>query len=225
MVGMGGSSGWAARRTPDCSATGMTSARNLSRRRHSSSCEMEGSVPGRSGRVVDHVPDHSVRNGNIFGGAIHAEGDGVSASERGGYAAADAGQAEVVAQNRNAGFAHAANDCFDLFDLLRALRAVEKNVVPVCGVEIFDRGQDQACVFNLAAKCLQFLDRPKLFRIARSSPGLVLPACGLIVARVRGALVEIVDQVDHHDECSRPGARSRSSRASACGDTGPGQFS
>ena len=153
-----------------------TSARNLSSRRHSSSWEMEGSVPCRSGRVINHVPDHSVRNRNIFGGAIHSESDGVSASERGGDAAADPGQAEVVAQNWNAGFAHAANDCFNLFDLLRALRAVQKNVVPVCGIEIFDRRQNQAGVFNLAAKCLQFRDRPKLFRIARYSPGLILSA-------------------------------------------------
>ena len=133
MVGMGGSSGWAARRTPDCSATGTTSCRNLSRRRHNSSWEMDGSVPGGALGIVNHVPDHSVRNRDIVGGAVHADGDGVAASQRCSYATAHAGQAEVVSQHRNAGFTHAANNCFDLFDLLRTLRAVEQNVVPVAG--------------------------------------------------------------------------------------------
>ena len=152
--------------------------------------------------VVHHVPDHSVRNGNVFGGAIHAEGDGVSASQGRGHAAADPSQAEVVAQHRDARFAHAANNGFDFFDLLRPLRAVEKNVVPVRGIEILDRRQNQARVFNLAAKIFQFLDRPKLFGIAGHSPGLIFRARRLIVARVRRALVEIVDQVDNHVSAS-----------------------
>ena len=202
MVGIGGSSGWAARRTPDCSATGTTSARNRSQAAPQFFMGNRRQRARRRGRVVHHVPDHSVRNGNIFGGAIHAESDGVSASERGGDAAADTGQAEVVTQHRNARFAHPANNSFDFFDLLRPLRAVEKNVVPVCGIEILDGGQNQSRVFNLAAKCFQFLDGPKFLRIARYSPGLVLSARGLIVARVRRALVEIVDQVDNHVSAS-----------------------
>ena len=88
--------------------------------------------------------------------------------------------------------------CFDFLDLLRPLRAIEKNVVPMCRVEIFDCCQDQSRVFNLAAKIRQFVDGPKLVGITRHSPRFVLPARWLVIARVRRALVEIVDQMNDH---------------------------
>ena len=90
--------------------------------------------------VVDHVPDHAVRDGHVFGGTVHAEGDRVAAPEWGGYAAAYSGQTEVVAEYRNSGFAEAANNGLHFLDLLRTLRTIEQNVVPVRGIEILDRG-------------------------------------------------------------------------------------
>ena len=122
-------------------------------------------------------------------------------SER-SHAAADPSQAEVVSQDWNARFPHASNDRLNLFDLLRPLRTVEKNIVPVCRIEILNRRQYQSRIFNLAAKSLQFLYRPKFFRIAGSSPRLILSARRLIVAWIRRALVEIVDQVDNHVSAS-----------------------
>src|ERR1700680_4790299 len=121
----------------------------------------------------------------------------MSASERGGYATTNAGQAEVVAQDRNANFSHAADDCFDLFDLLRTLRTIQKNVMPVRGVEILNGGEHQARRFNLPAKLLQFRDGPKLLGIACHSPRFIFPSRRLIGARVRCSAIEIVDQVDH----------------------------
>ena len=115
-----------------------------------------GQRAGRRVAVVDHVPYHAVWNRYIFGGTVHAEGDCMAATERRGHAAADARQTEVVAEHGNAGFTKAANDGLHFFDLLRALRTIEKNVVPVRGIKVFDRRQDQACVFNFGAKGLEF---------------------------------------------------------------------
>src|SRR5580704_4348164 len=100
--------------------------------------------PRRSGRIVNHVPNRSIWNRQVFGGSIHSHSDRASAPQRAAYAATNAGHAEVVAQNWNAGFAHAANNCSDLFDLLRTLWTIQKNVMPVRGVEILDGGENQA---------------------------------------------------------------------------------
>ena len=70
--------------------------------------------------------------------------------------------------------------------------------MPVCGIEILDGRQHQACIFDVLAKFFQFINSPELLRIAGHSPGLILGAGRLIVARIRGAFVEIIHQVDDH---------------------------
>ena len=198
MVGMGGSSGWAARRTPDCSATGTTSARNLSRRRHNSSCEMEGSVPAVAAWVVNHVPDHSIRNGNIFGGPIHAEGDGMSASQRRGNATADPSQAEVVAEDWN-----------PASPMRRMIVLTFSICCGRCGPSRRMSCQCAGSRFSIAARtsprlrsrcedCFSSSTVQSFSGSPATSPRLVLAARRLIVARIRRALVEIVDQVDNH---------------------------
>ena len=107
---------------------------------------------GRCARVVNHVPNHSIRNGDILGGSIHSHCDRTAAPQRPADPATNAGQAEVVSEHRDSGLSHPPNNCPDLFDLLRTLRAVQQNVMPVRGVEILDGCQNQARVFNLLAK-------------------------------------------------------------------------
>ena len=75
--------------------------------------------------------------------------------------------------------------------------------MPVRGIEILDGGEHQAGVFNFAAKLLQFIDRPEFLGIARNTPWLVFPARWLIVPRIDRAIVEIVDQVNHHMSAAR----------------------
>src|SRR5580704_3892009 len=90
--------------------------------------------------VIDHVPDRAIRNGHVFGGTVHAQSDCMAASQRGSYAAADTGKTEVVPEYWNTGFAETANNGLHVFDLLRALRTVEQNIVPMRGIEVLDRG-------------------------------------------------------------------------------------
>ena len=50
-------------------------------------------------------------------------------------------QAEVVSQHRNSSFTHISNNRLYVFNVLGPARAVEKNVVPMCGIEILDGKQ------------------------------------------------------------------------------------
>ena len=63
-----------------------------------------------------------------------------SSFTRGSHTTTYPSQTEVVSEHRNTSFAKAANDGLHFLDLLRTLRTVEQNVVPVCGIEILDRG-------------------------------------------------------------------------------------
>ncbi len=84
-----------------------------------------------------------------------------------------------------------------------ALRPVQKNVMPVRRVEIFDCRKRQAGVFDFSAKLFQFGDRPEFFGIAGHAPRFILSAGGLIVARIARALIEIIDQMHHYMGASR----------------------
>src|SRR5208282_3709381 len=95
---------------------------------------------GRRVAIVNHIPDHPIRDGHVFGGTIHPEGNCAAAPQRRSYTAAYACQTEVVAEYRNAGLAETANDGLHFLDLLRTLRTIEQNIVPVRGVEVLDCG-------------------------------------------------------------------------------------
>src|SRR5580704_6873617 len=86
--------------------------------------------------VIDHVPDRAIRNGHVFGGTVHAQGDCMAASQWGGHTAAYASKTEVVPEYRNTSFAETANNGLHVFDLLRTLRAIEENIVPVRGIKV-----------------------------------------------------------------------------------------
>ena len=81
-----------------------------------------------------------------------------------GHAPAYAAEAEVVTQHRHARLADAANDRFNFFNLLRALRPIQKNVVPVRRVQILDGRKRQPGIFYFLANIFDFVDRPQFFR-------------------------------------------------------------
>ena len=155
-------------------------------------------IPGRRLAVIDHVPDRSVRNGHFFGGTIHSQCYRASTTERSSDASAHPRQTEVVAEHWNSRFAEAANDGLNFFDLLRALRAVKQDIVPVRGVEVFDRRENQPGIFNILAKTYEFGHSPKLVGVSSDSPGLVFRPAWLIVSGVGGTLIEIIHQMNHH---------------------------
>jgi hypothetical protein len=74
---------------------------------------------------------------------------------------------------------------------------MQEDVVPVGRIKILDRGEGKAGIFNLGANSPQFVDRPQLLGITGKSPGLILSSCGLVVAGIRGTLVEVVHQMDN----------------------------
>src|ERR1700752_4629004 len=115
-----------------------------------------------------------------------------------GHAPANAREAEVVSQAWDAPRSHPANYGLYILDVLRTPRAIEENVMPMSGIEILDRRQHQACFLDFLAKGLEFGNRPKLLRIAGYSPGFILDASGLVMPRIGRALIEIVDQMNHH---------------------------
>ena len=132
--------------------------------------------PGRRVRIVDHVPDRPVRNRHVFRGTIHPQRHRSPATCRCGDSPTHAAEAEVVTQHRHARLADAANDRFDLFNLLRALRPIQKNVVPVRRVQILDGRKRQPGIFDFLANIFNFVrpstifqDRPPLptVRISR----------------------------------------------------------
>lgn len=145
--------------------------------------------------VNDHVPDGAEGEG-LVDGAVHADGEGAAPGPGAGDASRDAGDAEVVAEDGDAGFAHVTKDGFDVFDVLGAAGAVDEDVVPVGGVEVLDGGELEALGFDFAADPDQFGGGPEALGIAGVAPGLGFAAGGLIATGIVAALVEVVDEVD-----------------------------
>ncbi len=59
---------------------------------------------------------------------------------------------EIVAHDRDPRLPHPAQDRLHVLDVLRALRAVEQDVVPVRGVEVLDRLELEAGGLDVAAE-------------------------------------------------------------------------
>src|ERR1700677_536368 len=153
--------------------------------------------------VVNPIPDRSIRNWNVVRRAVHPHGDGMPTAHSSGDTSYYARQTEDVPEHRNASLAQMANDGLDCLDLLRPLRAIEQNVVPVRGIEVLNRSQSQPGIFNFTAHRREFLGRPNLIWITRKSPGFILRTGGLVVTWVRRALIEIIDQVNHDVRTAR----------------------
>src|ERR1017187_1559374 len=99
--------------------------------------------------VIHHVPDGSIWNRLIVGRPIHSQGQRAAASKRARDASAYAGNAEVVAENRNACLAHSPYRRFDVFDLFGSPRAIQKNVVPDTGIEVLNCRKAEAGSFDV----------------------------------------------------------------------------
>ena len=78
-----------------------------------------------------------------------------------------------------------------------AFGAVEQDVVPVGGIEVFNGLKLEARGFNLLAKGDELGGGPEAFGIAGHAPGLVFAAGGLVLGGVGFALPEVVDQVNN----------------------------
>ena len=74
--------------------------------------------------------------------------------------------------------------CLHVFDVQGAPGAVQQNVVPVGRVEILNCLKLQPGGLDLPPQADQFLQCPKLVRVAGDAPRLVSAASGLVVARV-----------------------------------------
>src|SRR5277367_2954126 len=66
-----------------------------------------GKITGEWRTVVDHVPDHPIWNGHVFGGTVHAQRDRMPPPERSSHATANTCQTKVVTEHRNASLAEA----------------------------------------------------------------------------------------------------------------------
>src|SRR5205823_6677255 len=100
--------------------------------------------------------------------------------ERSFHSAAYSGDAEVVADDGNAGLADSADDCFDVLEMLAFARTVEQDVVPVRRVKILNGFEFEAGRVYIASKDCQFVQGPELVGIAGSAP-TGIGASGLIV--------------------------------------------
>src|SRR4051794_34866311 len=69
--------------------------------------------------IVDHVPDHSVRNRRLRRVLI-AHRHSTTTRERSGGTTPDTGNAEVIAHHRNTNPAHITDDALEMFQLLSA---------------------------------------------------------------------------------------------------------
>ena len=134
--------------TPAASATGTTSSRNscepapkLFRRRRRNRA-------GRHLRIDDHVPRHAARHRRIDR-AVHPDRHRLAAGKPPGHAATDAGDAEVVAHDRNAGLAEPTNDRLAVLQMLALLRPIEQHIVPMSRIEILNRLELEARLVDL----------------------------------------------------------------------------
>ena len=153
--------------------------------------------------VIDHIPYGSIWNGQVVQWTVHSDRDRATPAEWAGDTAANPTDAEVIAKNGNACLSHTTNDGLYILNMLRPLGTIEQNVVPECGINILDHGQDKTGIFNFSPDSRYLTRRPQTVRIACDSPRLILAARWLIVARVGGALLEIIHQMDHEMSATR----------------------
>ncbi len=78
-----------------------------------------------------------------------------------------------------------------------AFGAVEQDVVPVGGIEVFNGFKLEPGGFNLLAQGDQLGGGPEFVWVAGDAPGLVFASCGLVLRGVGFALPEVVHQVNN----------------------------
>src|SRR6516165_10393550 len=93
-----------------------------------------------SHRIVNHIPHHAMGN-CCFDWPIHRYRNRATASIRTTNASTNAGDAKVVPKNWYLCFAEATNYCFDIVDVLSSFGSIEQDVMPMRGIEVFNRFQ------------------------------------------------------------------------------------
>lgn len=84
------------------------------------------------------------------------------------------GRREVVADRRDLSLSHVSDDLLQVFQLLGLPRAVQQDIVPLRGIEIFDGRKRQAVLGNTLIQGGQRRYRPVIIRAAGGSPRLLL---------------------------------------------------
>ena len=103
-----------------------------------------------------------------------------------------AGEAEVVAHDGNADATDHLDRALELFHLLRLLRTVEQDVVPVRGIEVLDRFPHESVAFDLPLDATKVVFGPGVLLVLRDAPAQVRRA-----AREHGVCaLEVVDEMD-----------------------------
>ena len=82
-----------------------------------------------------------------------------------------------------------------IFELLRLLRTIEQDVMPVRGVEVLDCFQFKPGGIDLLLDGSQFFVGPQLVRVAGQTPAGIIPH-RLIAGLIAAGRTEIVHQVD-----------------------------
>lgn len=115
---------------------------------------------GRGLGVVNHVPDHAFGDGCRIDivDPLHADRLGAAACVVEGMTSAHSGEAEVVAEDRNARFPDVADDLLEMLHLGLLIRAVQQNVVPVGGIEVFHRLKFEARAIQFCLEGFQTFD-------------------------------------------------------------------
>lgn len=154
-----------------------------------------GGYGSRGGVAVDdHIPGHAVGHGFVEG-AIHADRFGLSAGERAFDASGYAGDAEVVAEDGDSGFADALDEYFQVFELFIFEGAIEEDVVPEGGIEILDGFEFEVMGFDGLAEAGEVIECPKFIGVTGEAPAGVI-AYGLVAGLVATGGAEVIDQVD-----------------------------
>src|SRR5207245_2534493 len=82
--------------------------------------------PGGSVQVVDHVPHHAVRDWLVICWSIHSHCHSAAAAGGRRHPPTHTGKTEVVSQDWNACFSHAAYERLRFLHLLGALRSIRR---------------------------------------------------------------------------------------------------
>ncbi len=148
---------------------------------------------GRVG-IVNHIPGHAAWH-RLVERAFHADRFSLATGEATFHAPRHSGDGKVVADDGNSCSAHGADHRFQVFQLGGFFRTVEQHIVPMRGIEIFDRFQFEAGGVNFALQRRQFFVGPEFVRIAGQSPAGIVAARLIAELVTRGA--EVIDQMDH----------------------------
>ena len=153
-----------------------------------------GEFAGRGVAIIDHVPDHPVGDRFVIR-AVHADDFRAAAAVGALDAPRDSSEREVVSHHRDADLADGADKGFDFLELFGLFRSVEKHIVPMGGIEVFDRLDGESVRCRRIADRAQLFVGPELVGVAGESPAAVVTE-RLIDGHVRSRRAEVVDHVN-----------------------------